>query len=399
MANTLTPIDVYGLVNLIAAQATGQTAITATDTSTFVSVGETLLRTGAEKTLNAISTVLADTIFSIRPYQAKLSSLNRTQRRWGAQVRKIVNLYSPTEESQDYNTDINPTQLADGASIDHYTIKNPLVLQLNFYGTKKLQKHITRHRDQLALAFSSEDEFIRFIDSIMTEFGNEIELANEEKSRACLLNYIAGLYDMSQAVDLVAAYNAAEGFSPALSRSECLSEAHIEGFMKFVASTIKIYSDRMTDYTANYHASISGYNSILRHTPKDRQKMIMYSPIFTKMKTEVYSTLFNPEYLNIGEFEGVNFWQSQDYPEAIKIYKPNILDTSTGQSADGADVDLDFVLGVLFDDEAIGVTPQFDYSATTPFNAAGGYANIYYHWRFNSYNDFTENGILFYLGA
>lgn len=399
MANTLTPIDVYSLINSIAAQATGQSAITATDTSTFVTVGETLLRTGTENTLNAISAVLADTIFSVRPYQGKLKSLYRANRRWGAQVRKIVNLYSETEETQDYNTDLNASQLTDGSSIDMYSIKNPKVMQLNFYGTKKLQKHITRYRDQLALAFSSEDEFIRFIDSIMVEFGNEIELANEEKARACLLNYLGGLYDEGMAVDLVAAYNADQGFSPALSRSDCLSEQYIEGFMKFVASTIKIYSDRMTDYTVNYHKSITGYNSILRHTPKDRQKMIMYSPIFTKMKTEVYSTLFNPEYLEIGEFEGVNFWQSQDYPEAIKVYKPNVLDAATGQSADGADVDLDFVLGVLFDDEAIGVTTQFDYSSVTPFNSAGGYNNLYYHWRFNSYNDFTENGILFYLGA
>lgn len=399
MANTLTPIDAYALINSIAAQATGQQAITATDTSTFVAVGEILLRTGTENTLNAISTVLAETIFSVRPYKGKLRSLYRTQRRWGAQVRKIVNLYTETEESQDYNTDINATQLADGASIDHYTIKNPKVMQLNFYGTKKLQKHITIYRDQLSLAFSSENEFIRFIDSVMTEFGNEIELMNEEKARGCLLNFLGGLYDEGMAVDLVAAYNAEEGFSPTLSRAECLSEAHIEGFMKFVASYIKVLSDKMTDYTSNYHKSITGYNAILRHTPKERQKMIMYSPIFTKMKTSVYSTLFNPEYLDIGEFEGVNFWQSQDYPEAIKVYKPNILDASTGLSADGADVDLDFVLGVLFDDEAIGVFPQFDYSATSPMNAAGGYFNNFVHSRFSSYNDFTENAILLYLGA
>lgn len=399
MANTLTPIDAYALINSIAAQATGQQAITATDTSSFVAVGETLLRTGTENTLNAISTVLAETIFSVRPYKGKLRSLYRTQRRWGAQVRKIVNLYTETEESQDYNTDINATQLADGSSIDHYTIKNPKVMQLNFYGTKKLQKHITIYRDQLSLAFSSEDEFIRFIDSVMTEFGNEIELMNEEKARACLLNFLGGLYDEGMAVDLVAAYNAEEGFNPALSRAECLSETHIEGFMKFVASYIKVLSDKMTDYTSNYHLSITGYNAILRHTPKERQKMIMYSPIFTKMKTSVYSTLFNPEYLDIGEFEGVNFWQSQDYPEAIKVYKPNILDASTGQSADGADVDLDFVLGVLFDDEAIGVMPQFDYSATSPMNAAGGYFNNFVHSRFSSYNDFTENAVLLYLGA
>lgn len=51
-----------------------------------------------------------------------------------------------------------------------------------------------------------------------------------------------------------------------------------------------------------------------------------------------------------------------------------------------------------FDEEAVGVMPQFDYASTTPFNSAGGYYNMYMHWRFNSYCDYTENAILFVLG-
>ena len=43
--------------------------------------------------------------------------------------------------------------------------------------------------------------------------------------------------------------------------------------------------------------------------------------------------------------------------------------------------------------------PQFDYASTTPFNSAGGYYNMYNHWRFNSYCDYTENAVLFVLGA
>lgn len=397
MANTLTPIDVYGLMNAIASQATGQTTLTAVDTKTFVAVGETVLRTGTENVLNAISTVLSETIFSVRPYSGKLKSLYRTQRRWGAQVRKIVNLYSEAEASNDYNTNINATQLDDGNSIDPWVINKPKVMQLNFYGTKKLQKSFTKFQDQLALAFRSESEFVSFIDACMIEFGNEIELMNEEVARGTLLNYMAGLYDLSQAVDLVAAFNAQEATT--YTRDQLLSQAHIEEFMKFVAAQIKTYSERLTDYTANYHQSITGYNSILRHTPKEKQKMIMYSPLFIKSKAEVYSAIFNPEYLDIGEFEGVNFWQSQDAPEEISVDQPNILDTTTGSSTDGTAVALDYVLGVLFDDEAIGVNPQFETAQATPLNPRGLYSNLFWHWRFCSYTDFTENGILFYLGA
>ena len=397
MANSLTPRDVYQLMNQIVSQATGQTTHAVVDTTSFVSVGETLLRTAAENTLNAISTVLADTIFSVRPYRGKLESLRVSQRRWGAQVRKIVNLYSEAEASEDWNTDINATQLQDGASVDMYTIKSPKAMQLNFYGTSVLQKHVTMYRDQLALAFSSEQEFIRFIDSVMTEFNNEIELLNENKSRLTLINFMLGIHDMGLTeIDLVQEYNT--DHLTTYTRDQLLT-TYVEDFMKYVAARIKIYSELLTDMSANNHAQITGYNPILRHTPKERQKMIMYNPIFIQAESEVYSGLFNPQYLDIGDFEGVNFWQSQATPTAISG-KPNILDTTTGQSADAAAaVGIDYVLGILFDEEACGVMPQFDYSSTTPFNSAGGYYNNFMHWRFNSYVDYTENAVLFVLGA
>ena len=396
MANVLTPVDVYALMNAVVSQATGRTDLAVVDTTTFASVGETVLRTGTENTLNAISTVIGKTIFSVRPYKGKLESLRVAQQRWGGQVRKIINLYDEAEKSDDWNTDVAQNALDDGNSVDMYKIRKPKALQLNFYGTKVLQKHITRFRDQLSLAFHSEDEFIRFIDSVMVEFSNEIELLNEAESRTTLLNFMAGISSMGLTeVDLVAEYN--NEYGTQYTRAQLLS-TYIESFMKFVAAEIKIYSSKLTDMSTLYHANLTGYNKIMRHTPKERQKMVMYEPIFIKTQAEVYSGLFNPEYLDIGSFEGVNYWQSQATPTAINV-KPNILDVATGASKDAATaVNLDYVLGILFDEEACGVMPQFDYSSTTPFNSAGGYYNMYMHWRFNSYCDYTENAVLFVMG-
>ena len=396
MANLLTPVDVYALMNAVVSQATGRTDLAVVDTTTFSRVGAIVLRTGTENTLNAISTVIGKTIFSVRPYKGKLESLRVAQQRWGGQVRKIINLYDEAEKSDDWNTDVAQNALDDGNSVDMYKIRKPKAVQLNFYGTKVLQKHITRFRDQLSLAFHNEDEFIRFIDSVMVEFSNEIELLNEAESRATLLNFMAGISSMGLTeVDLVAEYN--NEYGTTYTRAQLLS-THIESFMKFVAAEIKIYSGKLTDMSTMYHANLTGYNKIMRHTPKERQKMVMYEPIFIKTQAEVYSGLFNPEYLDIGSFEGVNYWQSQATPTAINV-KPNILDVATGASKD-ADlaVELDYVLGILFDEEACGVMPQFDYSSTTPFNSAGGYYNMYMHWRFNSYCDYTENAVLFVMG-
>lgn len=396
MANTLTPIDVYQLMNSMAKQALGEN-IAVTDTSSFVSVGEKILRTGTENALNALSIVLSKTIFSTRPYRAKFDSLRVNEQRWGGQVRKITYLYSETEQSTDYNTNLAPNQLADGNSIDMYKIRNPKVVQLNFYGTKKLQKHITRYRDQLSIAFQSEYEFIRFLEGVMVEFNNEIEIINEAKARGVVLNFMAGIMDMNtgtQVVDLVAEYNTAMGTT--YTRDQLLGN-HIEDFMKFVAAQVKIYSSYLTDIGFNYHANITGADKIPRHTPKARQKMLMYEPLFITAQSRVYASLFNPKYLEIGDYEGVNFWQSPAQRTSINI-TPNILNVATGNSVDGNPTKIDYVLGLLYDEEALGIMPQYDYSSVTPFNSAGGYYNMFMHWRFNSYNDFTENAILFILG-
>lgn len=396
MANTMVPQDVYQLINDIAEQATGRTDLKAVDTSSFTAVGETLLRTGVENTLNAISTVVSRTIFSVRPYRGKLESLRVSAQRWGSQTRKIVNLWSDAEASEDYNTNLNPEQLQDGNSVDMYKIKKPLALQLNFYGAKTLQKHITRFRNQLFQAFHSEAEFMRFIDSVMVEFFNEVEILNESRSRLTLINFFAGLVDMNlSVVDLTAEYN--KKYRTQLTREQILTD-DLTRFMQFFVSQVKIYSDRLTDMSALNHASIDGHQPILRHTPKSMQKMIMYGPMFTEAEASVFSEIFNPIYLELGDnFETVNYWQNQNNPTAIQA-KPNILNTTTGESKNGNEVTIPYVVGAIFDREAVGVMPQFEYASTTPFNSAGGYYNMYFHWLFNSYVDYTENAILFIMG-
>lgn len=395
-SNVLGVQDAYALINSIASQALGSTALTATDTSSFVTVGEKIMQTGLESTLNAIGYVLGRTIFSIRPYRAKLSTLERDPERFGMITRKITYLTMEAEASNDFNTQLNGSQLANGNSVDMFKIKAPKAVQLSFPGAQSLQDHYTRFRDQLRIAFSNESEFIQFWEGVSVEFYNMIETQKEAKTRAVLLNRIAGQIDMGiGVVDLVSAYNTA--YNTTYSRAQLLT-TYAESFWKFVSARIQVDSDKLTDRSTANHASLTGYNSIVRHTPKERQRMIMYGPAFTDAKANVWSSLFNPDYLKIGDFESVNYWQSQQSPAQISI-TPSILNTTSGEANRGSAVTEDYVLGILFDEEAFGVMPKFDYVSVTPFNSAGGYYNTYVHWLFKMYNDYTENSIVYVLGA
>lgn len=398
MANSMNVIDVYTIMNDIAKQATGRTDLTALDTSTFVSVGETVLRTGYENTLNAISQVLSRTIFSSRPYTSRLMSLRVSDQQWGGMTRKIMFLSKDAEPSENWNTDLNPQQLANGKSIDMYKINAPEAVQLNFYGTKTLQRHITRFYRQLTLAFQSESELMAFIDGFMTEFYNDIETDNEDRTRLLLLNHMAGMVSMNlpTVIDLIAHFNTEQGTQ--YTREEVMRD-HFVQFMQYMVAEIKTISDRMQDRSALYHANLRNYKPVLRHTPKSLQKLILYSPFFNKAEASVFSEIFNPGYLSLGRnFDTVNYWQNQKEPTQIQV-TPNVLNVNTGASQTASEaVTLPFVLGILFDRDTMGIAPRFDHTLTTPVNAAGDYYNIYYHWAFNSYADYTENAFLFVLG-
>lgn len=393
--NDFTPQDAYTLINAVAKQATGRENLTATDTSSFVAVGETLLRTGVENTLKALSTVFAYTYFSNEKYTGKLATVEQTSGQWGAITREITALTQDAEASQDWNTDLNPTQLDDGKSVDMYKINKPKVLELNFYGTKVLQRHITRFRDQIAQAFTSEAEFMRFYEAVMIEFRNDIETDRESGRRATMLNYMAGLSNMGEEVDLTAEFNTKNGTK--YTRNQLLT-TYKKDFMAFAIARIKLDSEKLTERSAKYHANITGYNQIMRFTRKENQRLLMLSEFWIDSTTQVLPWVFDDKELTIENKELVNWWQSADEPSAIQI-TPSILDVSTGNAKQAeTEVNLPYVLGVLYDRRAMGVQYQFDYADTTPFNSAGGYWNMYVHSRKNYWNNYTHNGILYVMG-
>lgn len=393
--NDFTPQDAYTLINAVAKQATGRENLTATDTSSFVSVGETLLRTGVENTLKALSTVFAYTYFSNEKYTGKLAAVEQTSGQWGAITREIIALTQDAEASQDWNTDLNPTQLDDGNSVDMYKINKPKVLELKFYGTKVLQRHITRFRDQIAQAFTSEAEFMRFYEAVMIEFRNDIETDRESGRRATMLNYMAGLSSMGEEVDLTAEFNTKNGTK--YTRNQLLT-TYKKDFMAFTIARIKLDSEKLTERSAKYHANIKDYNPIMRFTRKENQRLLMLSEFWIDSTTQVLPWVFDDKELRIENKELVNWWQSADDPSAIQI-TPSILDVSNGHAKQAeTEVNLPYVLGVLYDRRAMGVQYQFDYADTTPFNSAGGYWNMYVHSRKNYWNNYTHNGILYVMG-
>lgn len=415
MPRVLTPQDVHSLMNLLVKEATGQdNAIQVVDASSFVNAGEQILATGTENVLNSLSLVLGRTFMAVRPYKAKLAIINALNTDlYTSRMRKISFYSREALASGDFNTQLYTNLAHDydngqnkGESTKSMWVQNPAVpLEMNFAGQSVWQDSTTVYEYQLKTAFRSEDDFAQFVSGIMTEKGNDIESQKEAFNRMTILNHIAGVIDLDavaangRAINLTAAYNERYGtnYTSAQLRSTYLKE-----FLAFFVATFKMQSRYMTYRSAKYHwspAKTVGDTSytLMRHTPYDRQRVMLYEPLFTEAESLVLPEIFNPSYLDIDtQYEGVDFWQNVNNPSAINVV-PAIPNTAgTGQTVGDA-VNLDYVVGMIFDADAIMIDYQLERSYSTPLEARKAYRNIWWSFSKNAISDFTENCIVFYM--
>lgn len=391
--------DAYTLINATVAQQLGRTpSITAVDTSSFISVANLAMSCGVESLFQSMSTLIGRTIFSSRPYRGKLQVMRVMYSRWGEVIRKIVYLAIDAVPTTSYNT-LDGQPLENGKSVDMYKINNPGVVQLAMNKILSLQTYITRFKHQLNTALRNESEFLAFWDGFMVEVMNSIESMNEARRRIISLNAIAGSYAMGNYIDLAAGYNTLHGTN--YSRNQLLT-TKFKDFMMYTAAEIKKISKAMTDRTQMFQANIGALEDagkhIVHHTPTTMQRLLMYAPIMTDQQTIVLPELFGPGYLDLMEYEEVNYWQNPNDPSAVAI-NPAILDTDTGKQTAAGTQNIPYVLAYLYDVEHMGNVEEFEETSVTPYNSGGKYWNIYYNWLFGGWVDYTEKHVLFVIGS
>ena len=387
--NTMTFEQSAALLTSLVEQATGQTAITPTDESEFVTLAQTALRTNYDIMATAISQVLSRTIFSSRPYNAVFRGLQVDSEKFGGHVRKINYIDIDIEDDDRYD-------LQDNASVDMYAVNKLHAIQTNFYGSNTHQLHYTVYRDQIDAAFENSAQFGSFMAGAIQNISNQIEQINENERRMTLQNLIAGTIEGGTTIHLLTEYKNDTG-NTTISASNWQSEAEFPYFVKWLYGFLNTTIDLMRERTALYHQNITTYNGqpvkpIMRHTPRQNMKAYMLNSLMRHIDASVMSSVFHNELLDTIDFEAVNFWQSIQDPSGLQI-KPVVMQAD-GTYAQGSGVNTDALVGVLFDEEAAGTTIISNWSATTPFNPRGGYWNTFYHWNVRTWNDMTENCIV-----
>ena len=392
-------------------QVTGVQNPRAVDTKDFVAVATTTLKTGLDPVLNAINQVLGRTIFSIRPYSAKFRLAEITETAFGNHTRKLSIADRPLVDDERYkyplaydSTQTVPT--GDGLSVDMFKLRKPEILQTNFYGSQVWEDWYTIFKDQLECAFKSPSELGRFVSMVTQNSMDKLTQYREDAGRACVLNFIGGILDENDAattydglahrvIPLITLYNSMAGTT--LTSADVFAPANMRSFVQFCYSTIMTVSNMMEERSIMYQTIVNGKN-VQRHSPKSRQKLMILQQLKTMFDMMGLAETYNDGYLIFPggvRVEAVGYWQNIKTPWAVQVNASRI--GSNGAVATGTMAAAKPIVGVLYDDEALGYATTQSWQAPTPLNAAGGYWNMFVHETEKVYNDHSEKGVVFTL--
>lgn len=386
------------LLNAVLEQMTGTSSLAPVNEAEFVAVATTVLQAGYDQLNKAVSQVLTKSIYAARAYSPIYPSIMKDSQVWGGIVRKVTILDLDFIDDKAFG-------LADGNGIsdcDPFLVNKQKAVQFNFYGGNVKELVVTTTEDQLRQAFTSSADFGSFMAAQSQNLINQLNQKIEAESRITVNNMIlaASVEGGDRVLHVLSEYKAETG-NTTITAANYLSAAEFEPFAKWFYGRLNTLKSFMRERTAKYHANITSYNGaalskpILRHTPEENLNIFMNSDFMNQIDASALSGIYNTQFLSIGGFERVNYWQSINAPTTVKGI-PNIMGVDgtcyapeSAQTAAG-------VIGVLFDDEALGIT-VIDEGVRTIENPRGRYFNNWYNWTARWYNDQTENFVVLVL--
>ena len=400
MPNSMTIAQASTVLNAIAAQITGANLAPITNGADFISAANSLLLTGRDPVLNALSQAWSRIIFAYRDYRAPMSALEMDLDRYGNAVRKLSPVAREMQDDESFMWpviyDANQTPpLGDGESVDMWEIAKQRVQQMNFYGTAVYQQRYTIFKDQFDNAFSSAEEFGRFNAMNLAERNNEKEQYKEAVARGLQANFIAALIDENagdRVIHLLTEYNTATGLS--LTATTVYQPDNFAPFMRWVWARIKTLI-RLMGARSNRFQTVVNNERVLRFTRPENMRVAVLASAYDQIETMVLSDTYHDDYLKGVTFEGVDFWQSIGAPASVAV-TPTYTGTD-GNIVTGSAVAADNVFGLLHDRDALGYALVNSWSAITPLNIDGGYWNESYHARIKTVQDNTEKAIVLLL--
>lgn len=302
--------QIYSLVNNVAKQVLGSTAITAVDTSTLVSLGETLTQSNS---LDSFYSTLADrigkTIVKSMVYESDDRGITKNNMQFGAILQKItVELETDTAvHNQSYNTNArNPYDIS----------RKSTITQKMFRKLSTWSKEYIIPTYQIQTAFTNAESMGSMVNGIYNAIISMVEIEKESLGNLAVCTAIAQNVTTSTSPiyrKLKTEYNTLT--SQKKTAEQLLLDKE---FLRWANREIKLVVDNVKKPSTIYNKG-----GKVRWIKDDDMTVEVLSQFASASATYLESDTFHKELVALKNFKSVPYWQGSGtsfaYADCSKI--------------------------------------------------------------------------------
>lgn len=394
----MTVNQIYSLMNTVTGEILGKTDLVAEDLSNVVDVGTELFNASAvDNYVKTLVNHIGKVIFVNRPYSGKIPSVLMDSWEFGSVLEKISCDTPAAEENESWD-------LVDGQEYKQDIFYKPTVSAKFFNSKVTFEVPMSFTEKQVKESFSNAAQLNGFISMIYNAVDRSMTIKIDGLVMRTINSMIAqtlnadktafaggyGTASTARCVNLLKLYN--DKFFPAngsTANPDALTAdkaIYDPDFIRFASYTMGVYVDRLASISTLFN--VGGKD---RFTDANNLHVIMLSDFAKGADVYLQSDVRHNEMTRLPNYETVPYWQGSgknyefDSTSAINVK----IDASTT-------VEIDGIVGVMFDRDALGVA-NLDRRVTTAYNAKAEFFNNYYKFDAGYFNDTNENFVVFFV--
>lgn len=383
--------QVYQLVNTSASEVLGKENVLQEDLQNVVDVGREIENAqGYDAYVKTLVNHIGRVVFVDRVYRGSAPSVLMDGWEFGSILEKISSGIPQATANESW-------ELEDGASYDPNIFYQPKVSAKFFNKRVTFEVPMSFAEKQVKQSFSGAEQLNGFLSMLFNAVEKSMTVAldglimktiNNMIGETVYNEYSGGTYTGSsgvRAINLLYLYNQAHAGATIANVATALQTPE---FIRFAIYVIGLYSDRMGKISTLFN--VGGKE---RFTPTDLQHIVLLSDFAKSAGVYLYDA--NGQF-NVGNLqlptkaETVPYWQGSGKTYALTdVSKVNVV-TSENHS-----IELDGILGVIFDRDALGVCCM-DRRTTTAYNAKAEFYTNFAKYDAGYFNDLNENFVVFF---
>lgn len=378
--------QIYEIVNLTVQETLGESAVVNEDLSNIVDIGKAVYDSDSvDKYVRSLINHIGKVIFVNRSYSGSAPSVLMDGWEYGSVLQKITSKLPEANENESW-------ELIDGTSYDPNIFYKPYAEQ-KFFNSKttfEIPRSVTEL--QVKQSFSNVEQLNGFMSMLLNEIEKAMTVMTDNLIMRTINNFIgatmadafpSGTYTGTsvRAVNLLKLYN--DKFTATLTAEQAITNPE---FIRYAAYVMSLYVDRLSKISTLFN--IGGLE---RFTPKDMLHFVTLSEFSRAADIYLQSDTYHEFYTKMPQSENVTYWQGSGTD-----YSFSSTSNINVKTADGKTVNINGVIGFMFDRDALGVA-NFNRRVTSNYNPKAEFTNYFYKQDAQYFNDYNENGVVFFV--